>query len=647
MFDIEEELGKLPKKPGVYIMHDENDAIIYIGKAKVLRNRVRQYFHDGRNLSPKIAQMVTKVRYFEYIIVDTEMEALVLENNLVSEHQPKYNTKLKDDKAYPFIKVTLGEEYPRVIIARKQVKDRSKYFGPYTSGTAIREILEIIRKTYYIRACTYDLPRDRPARPCLYHQIKQCKAPCQDGIGKDEYRALIGEVMIFLNGNYKRIAAELEDKMKRASDDMEFEEAAGYRDLLLYVKRMAVKQKASDTEDVERDVVAFATNKDEAVAQVFFIRNGKMLGREHYYLTGVEHESRAAIMTDFVKQYYAGTPYIPKELLLSEEIEEEELITSWLSQKRGFKVTIHVPKKGEKEKLVELAEKNAEMVLAKDSEKIKREEAKTLGANKELADMLSIPSISRIESYDISNISGYQSVASMVVYENGKQKKSDYRKFKIKWVSGPDDYASMQEVLTRRFLHGINELKELEGKDVDKEFGSFTRYPDLIMMDGGKGQVNAVLEVLSELDIRIPVCGMVKDDAHRTRGLYFNNVEIPIDTRSEGFKLITRIQNETHRFAIEYHRSLRGKNQVKSILDDIEGIGATRRRQLMRHFESIDDIKAASVEELARLPGMNRPSAESVYGFFHKEILMESVEQAKNGQMITKSLAELEAMEDD
>lgn len=618
MFDIEEELKKLPAKPGVYIMHDRHDAIIYVGKAISLKNRVRQYFQSSRNLTSKIQQMVAHIDHFEYIVVDSEMEALVLECNLIKEHRPKYNTMLKDDKSYPYIKVTVNETFPRVLFARRQMKDKAKYFGPYTSAGAVKDILELLRKLYCIRTCSRVLPRDIGLeRPCLYYHIKQCKAPCQGYIDAAEYQKSIEEVIQFLNGNYAIVTKELEKKMQKASENLAFEEAAGCRDLLQAVEKLAQKQKASDTDAVDRDIIAFATAGEEAVVQVFFIREGKMLGREHFYLTGVENEERSAIITNFIKQFYAGTPYIPRELLLSEEPQEKELLEEWLSTKRGFKVYLRIPKKGEKERLVELAEKNASMVLQQDSEKIKREEAKTIGAMRELSQWLGLHELKRIEAYDISNISGFESVGSMVVYENGKAKKADYRKFRIKWVKGPDDYASMYEVLTRRFEHAKREEEELAKKKIDADFGSFTRYPDLILMDGGRGQVNVALQVLAELGFRIPVCGMVKDENHRTRGLYFNNTEIPIDTHSEGFRLITRIQDETHRFAIEYHRSLRSKTQVKSILDDIEGIGPTRRRALMKHFQSLDAVREAEVEELAQLPEMNQSAAEAVYRFFH------------------------------
>ncbi|MDD5936738.1 MAG: excinuclease ABC subunit UvrC [Clostridiales bacterium] len=618
MFDIEEELKKLPGKPGVYIMHDKNDTIIYVGKAISLKNRVRQYFQSSRNLTPKIQQMVSNIDHFEYIIVDSEMEALVLECNLIKEHRPKYNTMLKDDKGYPYIKVTVQEAYPRVMMARTQKKDKAKYFGPYTSAGAVKDILELLRKIYSIRTCNRNLPKDIGVeRPCLYYHIKQCKAPCQGYISEEEYRKSIDQVIEFLNGNYALITKDLRAKMQAAAENLEFETAGEYRDLIQSVEKLAQAQKASDTNGVDRDIIAFASTGDEAVAQVFFIREGKMLGREHYHITGVSNETRSSIMTNFVKQYYSGTPYIPRELLLSEPLEEEQLIADWLSAKRGYKVRIHVPQKGSKEKLVELAEKNASLVLQQDSEKIQREEARTQGAVRQIADMLGLPEINRMESYDISNTNGFESVGSMVVYEKGKPKKNDYRKFKIKTVIGSDDYASMREVLTRRFTHGQREAEELKERNIGIEHGSFTRYPDLILMDGGRGQVNIALAVLEELNLNIAVCGMVKDDNHRTRGLYYNNVEIPIDTHGEAFQLITRIQDETHRFAIEYHRSLRSKTQVKSILDDIPGVGEQRRRDLMKHFQSLDAIKAAEVEEIAQLPSMNRAAAQKVYDFFH------------------------------
>ncbi len=624
MFNIEEELRKLPDKPGVYLMHDKNDTIIYVGKAVVLKNRVRQYFQSSRGKSPKIQRMVEQIAWFEYIVVDSEMEALILECNLIKEHQPKYNTMLKDDKHYPYIRVTANEEYPRVMLARERKKDKAKYFGPYTSAQAVHDSIDLLKKTYFVRSCNRVLPRDMgKERPCLYYHMGQCKAPCQGYISKEEYQENIGQVEEFLNGNYALITKRLEQQMMKYSEEMEFEKAAEYRDLLFSVKRLAEKQKADDDMNVERDIIAFASAGDEAVAQVFFVRGGKMVGREHFYLTGVENEARSTIMANFIKQFYSGTPHIPKELLLSEETDDQELLENWLTARRGRKVRITIPKKGSKERLVELAEKNASFVLQKDSERIAEQEKKTKGALKEIADWLSMDSLNRIEAFDISNTNGFENVASMVVFEGGKPKKADYRKFKTKTIAGPDDYASMKEILTRRFEHAKREFSELsetyagENAEEIREKGSFTRLPDLILMDGGRGQVNIALEVLQEQKLAIPVCGMVKDDNHRTRGLYYNNIEIPIDTRSEGFHLITRIQDETHRFAIEYHRSLRGKAQTHSVLDDIPGVGGARRRTLMKHYGSLEALKEATVEELAKLPSMNIRAAQAVFDFFH------------------------------
>lgn len=616
-FDIQEELKKLPKKPGVYLMHDEKDEIIYVGKAISLKNRVRQYFQSSRNKTAKIEQMVSRIHHFEYIITDSELEALVLECNLIKEYQPRYNTMLKDDKAYPYIKVTMNEAFPRILFAHEMKKDKCKYFGPYTSGGAVKDTLELLRKLYKIRTCNRELPKNiGKGRPCLNYHIKQCDAPCQGYIGEEAYREAIGKAIDFLNGNYGEIVKELEQKMMAASEMMEYEEAMEYRDLLGSVKQIAQKQKITSSEMEDRDVIAFAQEEMDAVVQVFFIRDGKLIGREHFHLTVAPKESREEIMTSFIKQYYAGTPFIPRELMLQEHVEDSEILTEWLSEKRGQKVYIRVPKKGQKEKLVDLAARNAQMVLEQDKEKIKREELRTRGAVQQIEEWLGLKGIVRMEAFDISNTNGFESVGSMIVYENGKPKRSDYRKFRIKTVIGPDDYASMNEVLTRRFEHGLSELKE-EGKG--QEIGSFTRFPDLILMDGGRGQVNACLAVLERLQLSIPVCGMVKDENHRTRGLYFNNIEIPIDKTSEGFRLITRIQDEAHRFAITYHRSLRSKGQVHSILEDIEGIGPTRRKALMRQFRDIESIRAATVEELKAVESMNEGAALCVYQFFHPQ----------------------------
>ena len=620
MFDIEQELKKLPDKPGVYIMHDAADEIIYVGKAVNLKNRVRQYFRPSHDEGPKKAKMVTQIRRFEYIITDSELEALVLECNLIKEHRPKYNTMLRDDKTYPYIKVTLGEDFPRVLFSRLIRKDKSKYFGPYTSAGAVKDTIELIQKMYQIRTCSRNLPKDiGKDRPCLNYHIKKCNAPCQGYISKEEYRKSIDMVLSFLNGYYQPVLKDLETRMMQASDQMEFERAIEYRELLNSVKQIAQKQKITSFDGEDKDIIALANDERDAVVQVFFIRGGKLIGREHFYVRVAAEDSEGQVLTTFVKQFYSGTPFLPKEIMLSAEIEDIPVIEEWLSAKRGARVYIRVPQKGMKEKLVELAKKNAELVLSQDRERIKREEGGTIGALKEIEKLLDMQGLNRIEAYDISNISGFQTVGSMIVYEKGKPCRSDYRKFRLKTIQGPDDYASMHEVLTRRFLHGIEEKKELQEKQMDEEFGSFTRFPDLIMMDGGKGQVNIALSVLSELHLDIPVCGMVKDDNHRTRGLYYNNVEIPIERTSEGFKLITRIQDEAHRFAIEYHRSLRSKVQVHSVLDDIEGIGETRRKALMRRFQSVERIREASVEELKETESMNERAAEAVYAFFHKK----------------------------
>ena len=619
MFNVEEELKKLPRKPGVYIMRDDKDVILYVGKAINLHNRVRSYFRENIGRGPAIDQMVSLIARFEYIVTDSELEALVLENNLIKENSPKYNTLLKDDKTYPYIKVTVGEDYPRILFSRTMKKDKSRYFGPYTSAAAVKDTIELLNKLYQLRTCNRVLPRDTGLeRPCLNYHIKQCLAPCQGYVSKEEYRQQVAGALEFLNGNYSPILKDLEEKMKKAAEAMEFEDAARYRDLLSSVRQVSQKQKITEGVGEDKDILALYQDETEAVVQVFFVRDGKLIGREHYYMTHVPENNKPAILQDFVKQFYAGTPFIPRELMLQYEIEDAELIEKWLSERKGSRVYLKVPKIGSKEKLVELAAQNAKLVLSQDREKLKREEGRTIGAVKEISDLLQLPltGTARMEAYDISNINGFENVGSMVVYEKGKPKRSDYRKFKIKSVSGPDDYACMREVLTRRFRHGMEESKELEEQEMDQEYGSFTKFPDLILMDGGRGQVNIALSVLEELGIDIPVCGMVKDDNHRTRGLYYHNIELPIDTHSEGFKLITRIQDEAHRFAIEYHRSLRSKTQVKSVLDDIPGVGPARRKALMRHFKSLEEIRQATVEELMEIPEMNERTAQEIVAFF-------------------------------
>ena len=619
MFNVEEELKKLPRKPGVYIMRDDKDVILYVGKAINLHNRVRSYFRENIGRGPAIDQMVSLIARFEYIVTDSELEALVLENNLIKENSPKYNTLLKDDKTYPYIKVTVGEDYPRILFSRTMKKDKSRYFGPYTSAAAVKDTIELLNKLYQLRTCNRVLPRDIGIeRPCLNYHIKQCLAPCQGYVSKEEYRQQVAGALEFLNGNYSPILKDLEEKMKKAAEAMEFEDAARYRDLLSSVRQVSQKQKITEGVGEDKDILALYQDETEAVVQVFFVRDGKLIGREHYYMTHVPENNKPAILQDFVKQFYAGTPFIPRELMLQYEIEDAELIEKWLSERKGSRVYLKVPKIGSKEKLVELAAQNAKLVLSQDREKLKREEGRTIGAVKEISDLLQLPltGTARMEAYDISNINGFENVGSMVVYEKGKPKRSDYRKFKIKSVSGPDDYACMREVLTRRFRHGMEESRELEEQEMDQEYGSFTKFPDLILMDGGRGQVNIALSVLEELGIGIPVCGMVKDDNHRTRGLYYHNIELPIDTHSEGFKLITRIQDEAHRFAIEYHRSLRSKIQVRSVLDDIPGVGPARRKALMRHFKSLEEIRQATVEDLMEIPEMNERTAQEIVAFF-------------------------------
>lgn len=611
-FDFEEELKKLPGKPGVYIMHDSKDAIIYVGKAVSLKNRVRSYFRASTKKTPKIQKMVSLIARFEYIVTDSELEALVLENNLIKEHSPKYNTMLKDDKTYPYIKVTISEPFPRILFARQMKKDRSKYFGPYTSAAAVKDTIELMNKLYKLRTCNRSLPQDiKKGRPCLNYHIKQCFGPCQGYISEEEYRTQVNKAMEFLNGNYGPILKELEEKMYAASEALEFEEAAKIKELLYSVKSVAQKQKITDSEGENKDYIALARNERDVIIQVFFVREGKLIGREHFYMKQALHDTDAEILETFMKQFYAGTPFIPKEIFVAEDIAEREVIEEWLSKKRENRVYIRMPQKGQKEKMLELAKQNAELVLSRDSERIKREELRTLGAVKEIEALLNLKNIERMEAFDISNISGFANVGSMVVYEKGKPKRSDYRKFRIKSVSGPDDYACMKEVLTRRFVHGLEERET-----TDERYGSFTRFPDLLLMDGGKGQVNIANQVLAELDLKIPVCGMVKDDNHRTRGLYYHNVEIPIDTHSEGFHLITRIQDEAHRFAIEYHRSLRSQSQVHSVLDEIPGVGPTRRKALMKSFASIDELKVADAQTISEKANIPMHIAEGIAAFF-------------------------------
>lgn len=609
-FVIDEELKKLPSSPGVYIMHDKKDEIIYVGKAVALKNRVRQYFQSSRDKSPKILQMVSKIASFEYIVTDSELEALVLENNLIKEYRPRYNTMLKDDKTYPYIKVTVKENYPRIMVTRQIKKDKAKYFGPFTSSTSVNNTIDFLRKSFKIRNCNRNLPKDTgKQRACLDYYIHQCEAPCQGCISQAEYLKQVELTLEFLSGNYKKLLQDIQKQMEEAAARLEYEEAARLRDLLSSLNHVTQKQKISSDGIQDRDIIAMAKDEEDALVQIFFIRDGKMVGREHHYIQVSIDDEEPQILESFVKQFYAGTPFLPKEIWLQYNLPDEELISNWLSQKRRTKVKLIVPKKGSREKMIELAEKNAKLILNQDKEKLRREELRSIKAVTEIESLLGISGIKRIEAFDISSTGGAQSVGSMVVYEGGKPKKNDYRKFRIQSVKGPDDYASMKEVLSRRFAHDSIKTESSEG---------FNAYPDLIMIDGGRGQAGAVCEVLNRLKIDIPVCGMVKDDSHRTRGLYYNEAEIFIDRRSEAFKLITRIQDEVHRFAIEYHRSLRSKTQVKSVLDDIKGIGVVRRKALIKHFNDIEAIKAAQLAELKAVAGMDSKSAQSVYDFFHK-----------------------------
>ncbi|MGN0243306.1 MAG: excinuclease ABC subunit UvrC [Lachnospiraceae bacterium] len=617
MFDIQEELKKLPDKPGVYLMHDKHDNIIYVGKAVILKNRVRQYFQSSRNKTAKIQKMVSQIAWFEYIITDSELEALVLECNLIKEHRPKYNTMLKDDKGYPYIKVTVQEEYPRILFAREMKRDKARYFGPYTSAGAVKETIELVRKLYHIRSCNKKVAfGEINDRVCLYYHMKQCAGPCQGNVDPDEYGHQVQEVMEFLNGNDKPVIAMLEERMKTASETLDFEAAAEYRDMIQAVMHVSGKQKVNTTQEENRDVIALATDGENTVVSVFFVRDGKLLGREHFHMSGTSGETKEMVISQFIRQYYAGTPYLPREIIVQYEAEEREILEEWLTERVGQKVSIVCPKKGNKQKLVELVYENAANVLIKDGEKLKREEERTIGAVHELEKLLGLPNLKRMEAFDISNTNGYQGVASMIVFEDGKPKRNAYRRFRLRTVVGPDDYKSMEETLTRRFLHGQKDREDMEFTK-EREQG-FAHFPDIIMMDGGKGQVNVALQVLERLGLQIPVCGMVKDDNHRTRGLYYNNEEIQFPKNSSTFQLLTRMQDEAHRFAITYHKLLRNQTQIHSVLDDIPGVGPVKRKALMRYFKDIQKIKQAEVEELTAVEGITKNLAETIYEFFHQ-----------------------------
>ena len=616
MFDIPAELKKLPESPGVYIMRDKTDDIIYVGKAKILKNRVRQYFQNTANHSLKVKQMVSNIDHFEYIVTGSEVEALILENNLIKKHNPKYNILLKDDKTYPYIKVTTNEMFPRVFVTRKLLKDKNKYFGPFTNSSAVKENIALIDKIWQVRRCSKVFPRDiGKGRPCLNYHIGQCKAVCTGNVSEEEYNKMIGEILDFLGGKTENVVKNLTSKMLKYSAEMEFEKAAEVRDTIESIKILNQKQIIENLHIDDRDVIGFARGIRECIMQIFFIRGGKITGREHFMLEECEGVEDKELMTQFVQQFYSGTPFIPKEVILQCEIDDFDLISQWLSEQKGQRVNVLVPQKGERKSLVLMAQNNAKIVLDKFGAEIRREHKRTKGALEEIQKALNIDfELNRIESYDISNTQGFESVASMVVFENGLPKRSDYRKFKIKTIIGPDDYGSMEEVITRRFTRYINETS---GDENVKKAG-FDKKPDMIFLDGGKGQISAVQKALTNLNLYVPVCGMVKDDRHRTRALMYNGEEIELPYTSEGFKLLTRIQDEVHRFAIEYHRKLREKKQVHSILDDISGIGSVRRKALMKHFGDINAIRRAEVEELQQVDGMNIKSAEAVYNFFRK-----------------------------
>ncbi|WP_073194396.1 excinuclease ABC subunit UvrC [Caloranaerobacter azorensis] len=618
MFNIDEELKKLPDKPGVYLMKDENGQIIYVGKAVNLKKRVRQYFQASSSKVPKVKAMVKSIAEFEYIITDNEIEALILECNLIKKHKPKYNILLRDDKQYPYIKVTTNEKYPRVIKVRKIEKDKAKYFGPYTSASAVNDTLEIIRNIYPLRNCRKNLDSiKKKERPCLNYFIGKCLGPCQGNVNEEKYMEMVHEVLLFLGGKEDKLMHLIEEKMKNAAKQLDFENAAKYRDQLNSIKHILEIQKIVSSTLIDQDIIGMARGIEDVCIQVFFVRGGKLVGREHFILTDISETTRSEILSSFVKQFYMNSSFIPKEILIETNIQDEELISRWLSQKRGSKVQIKVPVRGEKNLLMEMVRKNAMETLENQSEKIKRKIQLSRAALNELADLLGLDKIpERIEAFDISNIQGVESVGSMVVFQEGQPKKSDYRRFKIKSVSGPNDYKSMEEIIYRRFERGMKEREVMKENEMD--LGNFSIFPDLVMVDGGKGQVNAAKKAIMQFNLNIPVCGLIKDDFHRTRGIIYENKEINISKNSNCFKLITRIQDEAHRFAISYHRSLRNKKLFSSQLDSIKGIGEKRKKALLKFFGSIEKIKNASIEELKSVDGMNIKAAEEVYNYFRK-----------------------------
>lgn len=618
MFDFQHQLKILPDKPGVYIMKNSLGEVIYVGKAKILKNRVRQYFQNSKNHSEKVRAMVKNIAEFEYIVTDSEMEALILECNLIKKYSPRYNIALKDDKFYPFIKITTNEDFPRVYVTRNFAKDGNRYFGPYTNGTAVYEVMGLIKKLFPLRTCKKAIVEGgEPTRACLNYHINLCKAPCAGYISKAEYWEMIDEIINILNGTDTSIIKNLKLEMEKAAEELEFEKAAKIRDRILAIELISEKQKMFTVKEGDEDFIDLYTDEKDGCAQVFFVREGKVTGREHFMIENISDDPVKEVISSFIASFYGGTAQIPKTIYVPEEIEDQELIEKFLTEKRGSKVWIKVPKKGDKKNLLDMVRNNAKIMLDQFKEKMVEEKELNKSALTELADVLGLDSLpARIEAYDISNIQGVDSVGTMVVFENGKAKNSDYRRFKIKSVKGPNDYESMREILSRRFAHGLEEVNKIKERNLEYSKGKFCIFPDLIMMDGGKGQVNIALEVLKDFGIEIPVCGLVKDDKHRTRGIIFNNEEILIRRGSGLMNLITRVQDEVHRYAITYHRSLRDKRTLHSILEDIPRIGEKRRRNLLMKFGSIDNIKKASMEELLDTPGIDKRAAESIKQYF-------------------------------
>ncbi len=618
MFDFQHQLKILPDKPGVYIMKNSLGEVIYVGKAKVLKNRVRQYFQNSKNHSEKVRAMVKNIAEFEYIVTDSEMEALILECNLIKKYSPRYNIALKDDKFYPFIKITTNEDFPRVYVTRNFAKDGNRYFGPYTNGTAVYEVMGLIKKLFPLRTCKKAIVEGgEPTRACLNYHINLCKAPCAGYISKAEYWEMIDEIINILNGTDTSIIKKLKLEMEKAAEELEFEKAAKIRDRILAIELISEKQKMFTVKEGDEDFIDLYTDEKDGCVQVFFVREGKVTGREHFMIENIGDDPVEEVISSFIASFYGGTAQIPKTIYVPEEIEDQELIEKFLTEKRGSKVWIKVPKKGDKKNLLDMVRNNAKIMLDQFKEKMVEEKELNKSALTELADVLGLDSLpARIEAYDISNIQGVDSVGTMVVFENGKAKNSDYRRFKIKSVKGPNDYESMREILSRRFSHGLEEVNKIKERNLEYSKGKFCIFPDLIMMDGGKGQVNIALEVLKDFGIEIPVCGLVKDHKHRTRGIIFNNEEILIRRGSGLMNLITRVQDEVHRYAITYHRSLRDKRTLHSILEDIPRIGEKRRRNLLMKFGSIDNIKKASMEELLDTPGIDKRAAESIKQYF-------------------------------